>query len=88
MTDACPINAAKLYLQGAGPWRLDEIGINGDDYLVQCFTRYRDALIERCATIAEQYEHAWGEGNNPICGLIAADIRALKDRAALQEQSK
>jgi hypothetical protein len=47
-----------------------------------------DALIERCATIAEQYEHAWGEGNNPICGLIAADIRALKDRAALQEQSK
>lgn len=37
----------------------------------------RNAVIEECAAIAEQYEHAWGEGNNPVCGLVATDIRAL-----------
>lgn len=33
----------------------------------------RDKAIE----IAEQYRDAWGEGNNPICGLVVDDIRAL-----------
>lgn len=51
--DACPTHAAKLYLQGTGPWKLDEIGISADDYLVRCFTRYRDAIIEECARALE-----------------------------------
>lgn len=51
--NTCAINAAKLYLQGTGPWKLDEIGISADDYLVQCFARYRDAVIEECAKALE-----------------------------------
>ena len=51
--DACPTHAAKLYLQGTGPWKLDEIGIAEDDYLVQCFSRYRAAIIEECAKALE-----------------------------------
>lgn len=51
--DGCAINAAKLYLQGTGPWKMDEIGIGADDYLVKCFARYREAVIEECANALE-----------------------------------
>jgi hypothetical protein len=47
--DTCPVNAAKLYLQGAGPWKLEEIGIAEDDPLVSLLNRYRAAVIEECA---------------------------------------
>ena len=36
---AVAILAAKKYLQGTGPWKLDEIGIGADDYLVTCFAQ-------------------------------------------------
>jgi len=35
--------------------------------------------MERAAVIAEEYQHAWGEDNNPICGLVAAAIRNAKE---------
>lgn len=54
--DTCPIHAAKLYLQGAGPWKLDEIGIAEDDYLVQCFARYRAAVIGECLAAVNAVE--------------------------------
>jgi len=47
------VHAAKLYLQGTGPWTLDEIGIDADDYLVKCFLRYRQVVIEECANALE-----------------------------------
>ena len=51
------IDAAKLYLQGAGPWKLDEIGIGPDDSLVQAFARHRIAstaeLTEALRTISD-----------------------------------
>jgi len=47
------VHAAKLYLQGTGPWTLDEIGINADDYLVKCFLRYRQVVISECANALE-----------------------------------
>ena len=37
------IDAAKLYLQGTGPWALDEIGIGPDDSLAIAFARHRIA---------------------------------------------
>lgn len=51
--EADAIHAAKLYLQGTGPWTLDEIGIGTDDYLVKCFVRYRKVVIEECAKALE-----------------------------------
>jgi hypothetical protein len=42
VTDA-DIYAAKLHLQGTGPWALDEIGIGPDDSLAIAFARYRIA---------------------------------------------
>lgn len=51
--EANAIHAAKLYLQGTGPWTLDEIGIDADDYLVKCFVRYRKVVIEECAKALE-----------------------------------
>ena len=37
---------AKEYLQGVGPWKLDEIGITSDDYLVKCFVKaIREAAL-------------------------------------------
>jgi hypothetical protein len=44
------IDAVKLYLQGTGPWALDEIGIGPDDSLVQAFARHR--LEERAKIVA------------------------------------
>jgi hypothetical protein len=84
--DTCPTHAAKLYLQGEGPWKLEEIGIADDDYLVQCFARYRDAVREECAKVAENgaVGMSWsasvfdqGAGFERL--KVAADIRALAD---------
>ena len=46
------IYAAKLYLQGTGPWKLDEIGIGPDDSLVQAFARHRQ----------HGYDHGYYDG--------------------------
>ena len=56
------IDAAKRYLQGAGPWKLDEIGIGADDYLVKCFAQYRVSLIERITAIYD--------GGSSVDGLL------------------
>ena len=57
------ISAAKLYLQGAGPWAFDEIRIGEGDSLVQAFAKHRiahtDALkaeIERLQRSADSWE--------------------------------
>lgn len=93
----CPIYAAKLYLQGAGPWKLDEIGISADDYLVRCFARYRDAVIEECAKALEAdaklCDCAALEANECACGAwddykSISSARAMEIIRALQEQSK
>ena len=93
----CPIHAAKLYLQGTGPWKLDEIGIDADDYLVKCFARYRDAVIEECAKGLEadakkcdcfaRMEVECGCGAWDDNKLITSQ-RAIELVRALQEQSK
>jgi hypothetical protein len=90
MTDITPtqedIHAAKLYLQGAGPWKLDEIGIGENDYLVQCFARHRQAAIASViahATSADalkRAEQAWmnrdlaDPNSNPIRDAITAAL--------------
>lgn len=60
------ILAAKKYLQGSGPWKLDEIGIGADDYLVRCFAEAMDE--ERAAIVdylqeqgVQAKEHGFGE---------------------------
>lgn len=50
------IDAAKRYLQGSGPWKLDEIGIGADDYLVKCFARHRVAALQQRSAV----EHKLG----------------------------
>ena len=39
------IDAAKLYLQGIGPWKLEEIGICHDDPLVEAFAKHRTTSL-------------------------------------------
>jgi hypothetical protein len=46
------IYAAKVYLKGEGPWRLDEIGIGPDDPLVQAFARHREAQTNALRAVA------------------------------------
>jgi hypothetical protein len=49
------IDAAKLYIQGAGPWKLDEICIGPDDNLVQAFARHRIASTAELADALRWY---------------------------------
>lgn len=69
---AMALAAAKEYLQGAGPWKIDEIGIDENDYLVGCFhkaiiaaeaaQRERDAqLIEADAKLCDCSARSEGE---------------------------
>jgi len=71
------IDAAKLYLQGTGPWALDEIGIGPDDSLVQAFARHR--LEERAKIVA------WCRNVNIY--WCKCDY-AIEEGEHLQEQSK
>lgn len=93
------IDAAKLYLQGTGPWKIDEIGIQEDDYLVQAFAHHR--LEERAKIVAWLRELAEEQGflsvediekamNNKWTGDGLAEnerIEALQaDKAKLREE--
>ena len=53
MTDAITekaIQAAKEYLQGAGPWKIDEIGIDENDPLVKCIEKaIRESQLLPCS---------------------------------------
>jgi hypothetical protein len=57
MVEQEAIQAAKEYLQGTGPWKLDEIGIGADDYLVRCFAKAIAAAeargMEKAANVAD-----------------------------------
>ena len=82
------IDAAKLYLQGIGPWKLEEIGICHDDPLVQAFARHRstslaaqDGLVEaleRCAQIVEQWNHRQNEKVDDIKYIVRNALSAIK----------
>jgi hypothetical protein len=76
MVEQVAIQAAKEYLQGIGPWKLEEIGIGPDDYLVKCFAKAIIAAeargMEKAARIAEQ----WNE-NSPHNSRAAAIRAAL-----------
>jgi hypothetical protein len=74
VTDA-DIYAAKLYLQGTGPWALNEIGIGPDDSLVQAFARQRQ----------HAYEQGFYDGR--ACDMGQPQTDALKV-AALVEASE
>ena len=47
MIESVALQNAKEYLQGSGPWKLDEIGITADDYLVRCFAKAIREGLER-----------------------------------------
>lgn len=83
------IDAAKRYLQGAGPWAFDEIGINADDSLVQAFAAHRAAILAELEApsveMVESAAKAWsdirgyaGDIDAPITAAIQAIAAHLK----------
>ena len=63
------IHATKLYLQGVGPWRFDEIGVGESDPLVQAFARHRQASEARLlARMVEADDEMIEAGFNECCG--------------------
>lgn len=93
MTDPA-IEAAKKYLQGAGPWKLDEIGIGSDDPLVisfdQAITGERDMIIawlrdcqsRHLANVRSGDHITQSRHHADSCQLIAAAIERGEHRAA------
>lgn len=71
MSDAA-ILAAKKYLQGAGPWKLDKIGIGADDYLVRCFAEAMEH--ERAAVVTWLRGLHWTHHLRPAAEKLADAI--------------
>lgn len=93
VTDA-DIYAAKLYLQGTGPWKLEEIGIGPDDSLAQAFARHRTdstaelvrALRDAAGMIGGPDDFTGLRDSDTVEHTITVPIGAVKKfRAALKE---
>lgn len=50
------IMAAKLHLQGIGPWKLSEIAIGEDDALVKTLSAYRIAAEK---AVLDRFDEDW-----------------------------
>ena len=69
------IDAARIYLQGTGPWKLDEIGIGPDDSLVQAFARHRQRA----------YDHGYYDGRTYDMGQPQTDALKIAREDTLED---
>ena len=81
------VHAAKLYLQGTGPWALDEIGIGPDDSLVQAFARALHRLEERAKIVAWLRKEAI-MSTDTVRKRMNKALDQIEAGEHLQEQSK